>query len=192
MLRDNLYKRVWFLRPLYETKNTGWEITLSGFFKQKILSSNRFVPWPVHSNSIVFGIRWIKIGKNTAPGISFGNYIFAKEDSPIEFGDYCLLAPNVVVAGYSHSIYDIHSYTSKGGVRIGDYCWIGANCVILPGVVLGDHTVVAAGAVVTRPFPDGYCVLGGNPAKVIKYLDPNKVVKHVNENSYVGFKKVRR
>ena len=41
------------------------------------------------------------------------------------------------------------------------------NAVVLPGVVLGDNTVVAAGAVVTKSFPDGYCTVAGVPARVI-------------------------
>ncbi|MBS7109518.1 MAG: hypothetical protein KH076_09760 [Streptococcus sp.] len=45
------------------------------------------------------------------------------------------------------------------------------NSVILPGVILGDHTIVGAGAVVTHSFPDGYCIIGGNPARIIKALD---------------------
>ena len=49
------------------------------------------------------------------------------------------------------------------------------NAVILPGVELGDHTIVGAGAIVTKSYPEGYCVLVGNPARPIK-----KVVKDEN------------
>ena len=45
------------------------------------------------------------------------------------------------------------------------------NAVLLPGTTLGDHTVVGAGAVVTKSFPDGYVVIAGNPAKVIRTLN---------------------
>lgn len=44
------------------------------------------------------------------------------------------------------------------------------NSVVLPGVSLGPHTVVGAGSVVTKSFPDGYCVVAGNPAKIIRRL----------------------
>ena len=53
---------------------------------------------------------------------------------------------------------------------IGDDVWIGANAVILPGVTIGSHCVVAAGAVVTKDVPDN-CVVGGVPTKVIKSLN---------------------
>ncbi len=45
------------------------------------------------------------------------------------------------------------------------------NAVILPGVTLGDHTVVGAGAIVTKSFPDGHCIIAGNPAKEIRKID---------------------
>lgn len=62
---------------------------------------------------------------------------------------------------------------------IGRNCWIGMNAVILPGVKLGDYTIVGAGAVVTHSFPEGYCVIGGVPAKKIKDLDKDKI-KNMN------------
>lgn len=56
-------------------------------------------------------------------------------------------------------------------VVIGDKTWIGMNCLILPGVVLGPNTVVGGGSVVTKSFPLGHCVIAGNPAKLIKLID---------------------
>jgi acetyltransferase-like isoleucine patch superfamily enzyme len=55
-------------------------------------------------------------------------------------------------------------------VIIGKKCWIGMNAIILPGVQLGDNTIVGAGSVVTKPFPDGNILIAGNPAKIIKRL----------------------
>ena len=52
--------------------------------------------------------------------------------------------------------------------------WLGMNSVILPGVTLGENTVVAAGAIVTKSFPEGWCVLAGSPAKVIKNIQKIK------------------
>ena len=72
-------------------------------------------------------------------------------------------------------------------VCIDDYCWIGMNVVILPGVHLGPRTIVGAGSVVTKSFPNGYCVIGGNPAKLIKELDKEKFVPTKYEEEYYGF-----
>jgi acetyltransferase-like isoleucine patch superfamily enzyme len=54
-------------------------------------------------------------------------------------------------------------------IKIGSNCFIGFNAIILPGVVLGDNTIVGAGSVVTKSF-DGGCVIAGNPAHVVKSL----------------------
>jgi acetyltransferase-like isoleucine patch superfamily enzyme len=61
------------------------------------------------------------------------------------------------------------------------------GAIILPGVVLGDYTIVAAGAIVSKSFPDGYCVIGGNPAKIIKKLDRNECIIHKSEYEYCGY-----
>lgn len=189
---DAVYRNVWFLRCIHETRNSAGEITLSNLFLQKVVGFNRFVPWPVHRSSRIFGLRWISIGVNTAPGLSHGCYIFAKEDSPVEIGDYTLIAPNVGIAGFNHDPLDIYTYQAKGGVKIGSYCWLGMNSVVLPGVTLGDHTVVAAGAVVTKSFPEGYCILGGNPARKIKELPRDQVIKRRHLYEYRGYRRVRK
>lgn len=75
----------------------------------------------------------------------------------------------------------------KKPIVIGDYCWLGRNVNILAGVTLGPRTIVGAGAVVTKSFPEGYCVLGGNPAKVIKYLEKDKVTPWHYPQEYYGY-----
>lgn len=54
-------------------------------------------------------------------------------------------------------------------ITIGNNVWIGGSAIVVPGVTLGDNVVVAAGAVVTKSFPDNV-VIGGNPARVIKEI----------------------
>jgi acetyltransferase-like isoleucine patch superfamily enzyme len=61
------------------------------------------------------------------------------------------------------------------------------NSVILPGVELGDFTVVGAGSVVTKSFKDGYCVIAGNPAKVIRLLEKEKCIGYTSEYKYNGY-----
>ena len=57
-------------------------------------------------------------------------------------------------------------FVGWGGVKIGNDCWIGAKATILDGTVIGDHCIVAAGAVVKGVFPDNV-IIGGIPAKII-------------------------
>ncbi|RZL04486.1 MAG: acyltransferase [Rubrivivax sp.] len=184
-----LTRHVFFLRPIHETRNSPAPITLWMVFFQKVLGFNRRVPWPVHFTSRVTGWPYIRIGVGAAPGYMGGCYVFAREDSPIEVGDYTIVSVNVCIAGYSHKLHDYREFDVKGGVRIGQYCWLSANCCVMPGVVLGDHTVVAAGAVVTQSFPEGYAVLAGVPAKVVRRLEPHLCVRYEDEYPYVGYRR---
>ena len=61
-------------------------------------------------------------------------------------------------------------FDTFGKVVIGDWVYIGNNALIMPGVTIGDHVLVAAGSVVTKSVPQGV-VIGGNPAKIICSLD---------------------
>ncbi|GAA3904746.1 hypothetical protein GCM10022228_13690 [Halomonas cibimaris] len=74
----------------------------------------------------------------------------------------------------NHNPNNYHHYIEGGPVIIGDNCWLGANAVILPEVKIGEHTIVAAGSVVTKSFPDSNQLLAGVPAKVVKKLDDYK------------------
>ncbi|MFI5156975.1 MAG: acyltransferase, partial [Chitinophagales bacterium] len=72
-------------------------------------------------------------------------------------------------------------------VSIGRYCWLGAGAKIMPGVVLGDWTIVGAGAVVTGSFPGGHCIIGGIPARIIKELEKDKCIPYNNRIAYNGY-----
>jgi maltose O-acetyltransferase len=65
-------------------------------------------------------------------------------------------------------------------VTIGHQCWIGGRAIVCPGVTIGDNVVIGAGAVVTKDVPSNV-VVGGNPAKIIRYLDGADVPKEVME-----------
>ena len=93
---------------------------------------------------------------------------------------------NVGIVSANHSLVD-HRLHDKSTVVIGKYCWIGMNAVILPGVQLGDHTVVGAGAVVTSSFTEGYCLVAGNPAKKVRTFNPDDFSEFENEFKYYGY-----
>ena len=93
---------------------------------------------------------------------------------PVKIGHHVNLAQGITVTALNHNFDDTNKRIDEQGVStnavtIEDDVWIGANAVILPGVTIGRHVVVAAGAVVTKDVPDN-CVVGGVPAKVIKQL----------------------
>lgn len=94
---------------------------------------------------------------------------------PAKIGNHVNLAQNVTVTGLNHNYQDVDRYIDEQGVNtqqvtIEDDVWIGANSVILPGVTLGKHCVVAAGSVVSRSIPP-HSICAGCPAQVIKSYD---------------------
>jgi acetyltransferase-like isoleucine patch superfamily enzyme len=68
-------------------------------------------------------------------------------------------------------------------VHVKDFVWFGANITLVPGVTIGEGVVVGSGSVVTKDIPD-YAVIGGNPAKIIKYRDKETFKKLKNEKKY--------
>ena len=173
------------LRPIYETRDTQTPITFGIWFWQRVLGYNRHAYWPVHFTSIVNGAAEnVYCGIETCPGYSPGCYIQAK--GKIHIGDYTQIAPNVGIISANHDLHDNRKHVASE-VRIGAYGWIGMNAMILPGVVLGDFTIVGAGAVVTKSFEEGYCVLAGNPARNVRKLDPEKCVRHNSTHEYNGY-----
>ncbi|WP_247688515.1 acyltransferase [Pseudoalteromonas sp. MMG012] len=100
---------------------------------------------------------------------SSGTY-FQNFNGHITLGKGTYIAPNVGIITSNHDLKDLSVHLPGENVVLGESCWVGMNSVILPGVTLGANTVVAAGSVVTKSFPDGGVIIGGSPAKVIKQL----------------------
>ena len=93
---------------------------------------------------------------------------------PVRIGSHVNLAQGITVTALNHNFKDSDKRIDEQGVStnpvtIGNDIWIGANAVILPGVTIGDHSVVAAGAVVTKDVP-AHSLVAGVPAKVIKEI----------------------
>lgn len=116
------------------------------------------------------GVGDVTIGDNTRVGI--GCVVIG----PVSIGNDVRLAQHIIVSGLNHGYADVSTPIWKQKVTtkpivIEDESWIGANSVIVSGVTVGKHTIVAAGSVVTKDAPP-YCIVAGNPAKVIKKYDP--------------------
>ena len=93
---------------------------------------------------------------------------------PVDIGSHVNLAQGITVTALNHNFDDTEKRIDEQGVStnpvtIEDDVWIGANAVILPGVTIGNHCVVAAGAVVTKDVPP-HSLVAGVPAKVIKNI----------------------
>jgi acetyltransferase-like isoleucine patch superfamily enzyme len=158
----------WFINPFIHKKGTGsairWRTRID------VLPFNAFTLGS-HSTiedfcTINNGVGDVHIGANTLIGM--GNVLIG----PISVGNNVIFAQNIVASALNHEYRDpnkpIHAQKIlTAPIRIEDECWIAANVVITAGVTIGKHSVIAAGAVVTKDIPP-YAVAVGNPARVIK------------------------
>lgn len=114
-------------------------------------------------------------------GMRVGNYVglgthghYGSGMGFLEIGDDTIFGNYVSIHPENHNYHNTNipirlQGVNGVGVKIGKNCWIGAKVTILDGTIIGDNSVVAAGAVVRGQFPDN-CVIGGIPAKIIKYI----------------------
>ena len=112
-----------------------------------------------------FGLN-INIGKN----VFINEGCCFQDQGGITIGDGCLIGQQVVLATLNHSLDPARRADMlPAPITLGKNVWVGAHATILAGVTVGDGSVIAAGAVVTKDVPAG-CVAGGVPAKIIKRL----------------------
>jgi len=151
------------------------------FLKFKLFGDK--VYWYYHKRCTIAHPRKIYVGKNCLIGRP-GCYI--QGAGSVYIGDYVQFGPNVGVLSSNHDLYDQTKY-KNAPIKIGDYSWVGMNSVVTAGVELGTRTIVAAGSVVTKSFPEGFCVIGGTPAKIIKQIDKNKFTPWHEEEEWYGY-----
>jgi NDP-sugar pyrophosphorylase family protein len=160
----------------FENESTGWIWVIKGLFFQKIVGINKSVPWPVAPTILINNWKNIHFNPDDLHIFQTGGTYFQAQDADLIIGKGSYIAPNVGLITTNHNVYKIEEHLEGKNINIGDRCWIGMNAVILPGVEIGAHTIVAAGAVVTKSFPEGNNILGGVPARIIKKLDKEKFV----------------
>jgi acetyltransferase-like isoleucine patch superfamily enzyme len=117
---------------------------------------------------VLVGPTQIRIGAHT----HIGDRCYLRGGGGIEIGEWCQIANNTIIVTENHNI-DGGRYfgnVTKAKVVIGDNVWIGSNAIILPGVHIGENSVVAAGAVVTKDVPSN-TVVAGVPARIKKKIE---------------------
>jgi len=138
---------------------------ISFFIFQKIFGINKKVPWPVNFTSYVTGYKNIKMGKKCSPGSGFYQYIQAVNG--IELGDNVLMGPGVTLISANHDFQDFDKHTYTRPINIGSNVWLSANVTVLPGVCIGNNTIIGAGSVVTKDIPED-SIAAGVPCKVMR------------------------
>lgn len=115
-----------------------------------------------------FGGRHVHLGK----GVYANFNLTLVDDTHIYIGDYTMIGPNVTIATAGHPI--LPQLRQQGlqfnmPIHIGKNCWLGAGVIVLPGVSIGDNTVIGAGSIVTRDIPANV-VAAGNPCRVMRSI----------------------
>jgi acetyltransferase-like isoleucine patch superfamily enzyme len=162
----------WFLNPFFHKKGKG--AVIRSRTRMDVLPFHQFTIGQ-HStiedfSTVNNGLGNVIIGNHSRIGLS--NVLIG----PVTIGNHVILAQNIVISGMNHSYEAVDmpirlQKCTASLITIEDECWIGANAVITAGVRIGKHAVVAAGSVVTKNVP-AFCIVAGNPAKIIKAYNP--------------------
>lgn len=165
----------WYIRllaPFYQQRGPGAKI-----YHSVRMDTPPYRRFAIGTKSVVEDFTCIN---NAVGDVIIGNYtrigLHNTIIGPVSIGNHVNLAQGITVTALNHNFSDTSQLIDQQGittqqVTISDDVWIGANAVILPGVNIGTHSVVAAGAVVNRDVPP-YTVVAGVPAHVIKHLKP--------------------
>lgn len=129
------------------------------------IGENCHVEPPLHAN---WGIH-THLGKNVY--VNFN--LTLVDDTWVHIGDHVMIGPNVTIAAGTHpldpSLRKQAAQFNKP-VRIGDNVWLGAQCVVLPGVTIGENSVIGAGSIVTKDIPANVVAVG-NPCRVLRTIN---------------------
>lgn len=148
----------------------------------------------------------VVVGKGTYGNLNVVSRNY--QDVKLVIGNYCSIADGVkflLSGNHQYDIFSTYPYEllilhnpkagiaiAKGDIKVGDDVWIGANAIICSGVSIGQGAIIAAGAIVTKDV-EPYAIVGGNPAKVIKYRFNENIRKKLNLCSVETiFDKVRK
>ena len=134
----------------FEESSLGWTWCWRNLWMQKVKGINRDIPFPVFFRNEVSSAENLVFDPDDMNDFNaFGCY-FQNFAAKIVIGKGSYIAPNVGLVTANHVLTDLEQHQPGKDIVLGKICWIGMNSTVLPGVVLGDHTVVGAGSVVTK------------------------------------------
>lgn len=148
---------------------------VANFIFQRVFRIDAAFPYMKHFTSRMSNGKKIKIIGDNREKIKLTRQHFATAGgcffngaNGIEIGEGTIFSQNVVISSTGHDFQDISKGTENSPIKIGKDVWIGANTVIMPGIVIADDCIVGAGSIVTKSFTEQGCVIAGAPAKVLK------------------------
>lgn len=172
---------------IYQNKMIEYNRTLATDtqLRQKLLAEifaevgkDCIVETPISAN---WGCKHVHLGN----GVYINSNVTFVDDEHIYIGDSCLIAPNVVFSTAGHPILPIlreHHYVYNLPIHIGRNVWIGSGAQIMPGITIGDNTVIGAGSVVTSDIP----------SNVVAYGVPCRTVREIGEKDRLYYYKDKK
>ena len=152
-------------RPLEQDKR---QALLQEMFAE--VGEGCYIEPPLHAN---WAGKFVHLG-----GHGYANYnLRVVDDTRIDIGEFTMIGPNVTMATGGHPMLPAlreKVYQFNLPIRVGKNCWIGAGAILLPGVTIGDNSVIGAGSVVTRDIPANVVAVG-NPCRVLRPIGPQDV-----------------
>ncbi len=137
-----------------------------------------YIEPPFHAN---MGGHHVHFGKNV-----YANFnLTCVDDTHIYVGDYTMFGPNVTLATAGHPLLAelrVQGYQYNMPIHIGRNCWLGAGVIVMPGITIGDNSIIGAGSVVTKDIPAGVVAVG----------NPCRILRHVNEHDREYYWKDRK
>jgi acetyltransferase-like isoleucine patch superfamily enzyme len=113
-------------------------------------------------------------------------------EGKVTIDDYVFFGHGVKILarGHDYNVFNKERQESiiEKPIHIKEGAWVSSGCIILGGVTVGEHSVVAAGSVVTKDVP-AYAIVGGNPSKLIRYINKNLTCKEYLQNLWERVKK---
>lgn len=152
---------------------------LRSLWSRHILRLAQPLPFPAALSVTVTNWRNLEFDPEDINNFQSPGCYFQCSHARIKLGKGVFIGPNTGLITANHDLEDLDHHLAGSDIEVGAKSWLGMNCVIMPGVHLGEGTVVAAGSVVTKSFPEGNCMIAGSPAVFKRSLNKGTTGGHL-------------
>jgi len=169
---NKVFKSVYRLKKSNAISRSTIGVCIVNFIFQRLFGISRRFRYQIHFTSKVTSPSRVVIKGDKFElykCLSLNGGVLIQGSNGVDIDSSSLIAPGVKIISGNH---DLNNFTAEAipnrKIEIRQSCWLGANSIILPGVILKKGTIVGAGSVVTKSFNDENIVIAGNPAKIIR------------------------